>query len=195
MFKAIPAITGRAYFTPGSYSTKLAAADTAYAVPFVPPMNFSFDQIGVRVTTAGVGSGADVRLSVYIDNNGRPGKLLNDFGAVTALTSTGAFKVDVVGSSGRPMLWADQLYWLVSNWNTAATTQPTVAALATAVVPQGVTAGLGTASIATIPSAVTDCAVGLSGSYTYAAAPADGSSITWSVVTNATVPLIGLRAA
>jgi hypothetical protein len=195
MLNVFPAIAGRAYFTPGSYLTKLTVADTAYAVPFIAPVNFSFDQIGVNVTTAGVGANADVRLAIYHDDAGRPGKLYNDFGAITGLTSTGGKTISVTGNNGRPMLWAGHLYWLVSAWDGAGTDNPVVAALATAVVPQAVAAGLGVASIANLPSSAATAAVGLSGSHTYGALPDDGTDITWSVVLNGAVPLVGLRAA
>jgi hypothetical protein len=196
----IAPVVGRAYFTPGSYLTLLTAANTAYAVPYIPPrQGLTFDQIGVNVTTAGVGAGADCRFAIYLDDGkGRPGKLVADYGAVTTLTSTGAFKVDLSGSLDKPMLWGGKLYWLVSLFGTAATTQATVAALATAVVPQAVSAGLGTASIATMPSSAATAAVGLTAPSTYAGAtalPDYGSSLTWSVVLNAAVPLVGLRAA
>jgi hypothetical protein len=188
-------IAGRAYFTPGSYATKLAAADTAYAVPFVPPVTFAFDQIGVNVTTAGSGANCDVRLGLYDDDGGRPGKLIQDFGAVADLTGTGSYKVDVVGSEGKPMLWAGHLYWLVSAFDGAGTTQPTVAALSTSVTPQAVAAGLGVANIAALPSSAATAPIGLSGSHTFGALPEDGGDITWSVVLNSAVPLVGLRAA
>ena len=195
--RLLPAIAGRAYFTPGSYTTLLAVADKIYAVPFIAPKGgITPDRIGVNVTTAGEGAGADVRFGIYKDRNGRPGDLLLDAGAATALITTGEFKKDIVGALS-PFLWPGQLYWLAVNVDGAATTQPTVAALATGVVPQEVAAGLGVANIAALPSSAATAGVGLRADHTYNISNAlpDGGDLTWAVQLNAAVPLVGLRAA
>lgn len=188
-------VTGRAYFTPGSYTTLLGVADKVYATPFVANANgFTYDRIGVNVTTQGAGANADIRLGIYDDVNGRPGKLIADYGSVTGLTSTGEYKVDVAGPV-KPFLWPGRVYWLVVGFNTAASTMPTVAALATSVVPQLVAGGLGVASLAALPSSAATAAVGLRADMAFGALPSLGSSLTWTVQLNAAVPLVGLRAA
>jgi hypothetical protein len=193
----LPAIAGRAYFAAGSYTTLLAVADKIYATPFVVPKNgITPDRIGVNVTTGGSGANCDVRFGIYRDRNGRPGDLVGDFGAATALTGTGEYKVDIVGAL-RPTLWPDQLYWLVANFDGAGTTQPTVAALATGVVPQEIAAALGVVDLSVLPSSAATAAVGLRGDHTYTIANAlpDGGDITWTPQLNAAVALVGLRAA
>lgn len=188
-------VVGRVYHAPGSYLTLLAAADTAYAVPFmVPRRGMNFDQIGVRVTTAGEGANCDVRIGIYhSDGAGRPGKLLQDFGVISALISAAAFKVDITGGFERPMLWGGHQYWLVAAFDGAATTQPTVAAIGAAAAPQELSAQLGAATIAALPSAATAGMVGLTAPHTFAALPEYGSSLTWTAVATA-MPLVGLRA-
>lgn len=193
----LPAITGRAYFAKGSYTTLLAVADKIYATPFIAPRGgITPDRMGVNVTTGGLGANCDVRFGIYKDRNGRPGDLLGDFGAATALTGTGEYKVDIVGALS-PFLWPGQLYWLVANFDGAATTQPTVAALATSVVPQDIAASLGVASLAVLPSSAATAAVGLRADHTYVIADAlpDGADLTWTVQLNAAVAMAGLRAA
>jgi hypothetical protein len=191
----IPYVSQRAYFPKGSYGTFLTEADTAYALPFIPANGgFVPDQIGVRVTTQGAGANCDVRCAIYTDIGGRPGKLVHDSGLITALTSATSFTASITGAL-RPTLWGGKLYWLVAAFDGAASTQPTVAGLATAVLPQDITAALGVADIASIPSAVAAGAVGLKGTYTMPGAFPEYSSVSWSVVLNAVVPMVGLRAA
>ncbi|TAJ97162.1 MAG: hypothetical protein EPO10_14565 [Reyranella sp.] len=195
--KLLPAIAGRAYFTPGSYTTLLAAADKIYAVPFVAGKGgITPDRIGVNVTTQGAGANCDVRFGIYADRNGRPGTLIGDFGAKTGLTSTGEHKVDIIGAL-RPFLWPGQLYWLAANFDGAASTQPTVAALATSVVPQEIAAYLGVADLASLPSSAATAGVGLRADLTYNISNAlpDGGDLTWAVQLNTAVALVGLRAA
>lgn len=195
MFSQIPAVAGRVYHAPGAYLTLLAAADTAYAVPFVPPRGgMNFDQIGLRVTTQGAGANCDVRLGIYHDDGrGRPGQIVQDYGAIAALTSAAAFKVDVSNPGMRPMLWGGHLYWLVAAFDGAASTQPTVAAVGATAVSQALSAALGSASLAALPSAATAGMTGLTASHTFGALPEFGSSLTWSAVATA-MPLVGLRA-
>lgn len=189
----IAPVSGRAYFTPGSYTTLLAAANTFYAVPFMAgPRGFTPSAVGVNVTTAGVGAGADVRLALYADDGGRPGALIQDFGAITALTSTGAFSVTLSGGAFplKPLLVPGQVYWLASCFNTAATTMPTVAALDTGVVPQNVAGALGVAAIANLPSSAATAGVAVSGSMTYGAFASTAPTNT--VILNGKAPLVGL---
>ncbi len=192
----LPAVSGRAYFTPGAYTTFTVPADTLYATPFrAPPGGLTPTKIGVRVTTAGVGAGADVRFGIYKDAGGRPGELLADFGAVTDLTGTGAYSVDIsYGGSvtPRPFMWDNQVYWLASLWNTAATTQPTVAALDSATTPQANAAALGVVALANLPAQAATAGVALSASLAYGALPASAPAMT--VILNAKAPLVGLLA-
>lgn len=193
----LPAVTGRAYFAKGSYTTLLAVADKIYATPFIVPKGgITPDRMGVNVTTAGEGANCDVRFGIYKDRNGRPGDLLGDFGAKAGLTSTGEHKVDIVGAL-RPFLWPGQLYWLAVNFDGAATTQPTVAALETSVVPQDIAASLGVADLGALPSSAATAGVGLRADLTYNISNAlpDGGDLTWSVQLNAAVAMAGLRAA
>ncbi len=95
----LPAVPGRVYFLPCSPTTLLVAANTFYAVPFIAPKaSRGFNQMGIRVTTAGAGAGADVRLALYVDADGRPGDLINAFGPITGLTAPGAYGVDSVST-------------------------------------------------------------------------------------------------
>jgi hypothetical protein len=199
MTSQLAPVVGRVYHAVGSYLTLLAVADTAYAVPFVPPrQGLTFDQIGVRVSTAGSGANCDVRFAIYHDDGkGRPGKLLADYGAATGLTTEAAHVVALTGTLDRPMLWGGHPYWIVALFDGAATTQPTVAAIGAAAVPQMLGNQMGSATIAALPIVATTGVTGLTGPSTYAAAtalPDYGSSITWTQVATA-MPLVGLRAA
>lgn len=186
-------VSGRAYFSPGSYSTLLTVAGTLYAVPFVPGQFIQPSKVGVNVTTAGVGAGADVKLAIYDSVNGRPGNLVADLGAVAALIATGEFSV-TLSSPVKLGLWPGKVYWLASLWGTAATTQPTVAALDTGVVPQDIAAALGVANLGALPSSIATAAVAVSVTgQTYAngfsaVAPA------MTAILNGKAPLVGLLA-
>lgn len=175
--------------TPG---TLLAAHSTIYALPFMVNSNFVFDQIGVNVTTAGVGANTEARLGVYADDNGRPGTLLFDSGVITGFDSTGA-KVAALAQPHTLMIWANQPYWLASLYRQAATTQPTVAAAAAGGQSPFV-AALGVADIASIPSAAAGLPNGFAiGGQSWAALPAAFPAGAPSL--NAAIPLVGLRAA
>jgi len=182
------AVSGRVYFPPCSPTTLLVSPDRFYAHPFiVPPGARGFDQIGLRVTTAGAGAGADVRLAIYMDANGRPGRLLNGFDPVTGLIATGA-----AASAMTPTLTllAGQLLWLACVFNTAATTMPTVAAINSA---RRFGSQIGAASLAELPTSEGAVATGVSSALTYGAFPEMAPSV--SPVVGAAVPLMGLRAA
>lgn len=186
-------VTGRAYFPKGSYSTLLVVANTFYAAPFKPGRGFSIDRIGVRVTAAGVGTtpAPACRLGIYSDVNGRPGNLIQDFGAITITGgATGEFKTDISPSM---FMWGNQVYWLAAVFNAAQTTQPTVAAMDTAVTPQDNAHSYGVADISALPISAATAGIGVSGSLTYGAFPATAPTNT--VVLNGKLPLIGVRAA
>jgi hypothetical protein len=193
----ISAVTGRAYFPKGSYTTFTPVALTLYAVPFVAPMNgLTPSSVGVNVTGAGAGANCDVRIGIYKDAGGRPGDLLCDFGAITALTGTGSNAV-TPGYGGalvpRPLLWGGQVYWLASIYNTAATTMPTVAAVDTGVIAQDIAAGLGVAGIASLPSSAATAASSVAlAAQTYGALPATAPAMT--AVVNAKAPYFGMIA-
>lgn len=185
-------VAGRAYFTPGSYSTLLTVANTFYAVPFRAERNMFADRIGIRVSTAGAGSSPApaARLAIYADDNGRPGSLIQDFGAMAVGTSTGEIKVDISPSL---FFWGGPIFWLASVFNAAETTQPTVAALDSGVTPQVNAHALGVVDISVLPISAATAGVAVSGSLTYGAFPATAPTNT--VILNGKAPLVGLRAA
>lgn len=189
---SLPAVTGRVYFTPCSPLTLLAVANTFYATPFLAPAGgASFDQIGLRVTTAGNGAGADVALAIYADLGGRPGKLINDCGAIVGLTSLAGFQVNLTP----PLrLQAGVIYWLACVFNVAATTMPTVAAISAALPSQVVGPAFGVAAMGNLPNAsASSTATGVSAAMAFGAFPimAPTSAPAIGVAT----PLIGMRAA
>lgn len=181
------AVSGRVYFPACSPTTLHVTADTFYAHPFVvPPGARGFDQIGLRVTTAGEGAGADVRLAIYKDANGRPGPLLNGFDPVTGLIATGAATLTMTP----PLtLLAGQLLWLACVFNTAAVTMPSVAAINVAY-EWG--AAIGAGSFAALPTSTSGLPTGVSAALAYGAVPEMAPAVT--PVVGAAVPLVGLRA-
>jgi hypothetical protein len=99
-------ISGRWYPQFGAVGTPVALLlNSSYALPFGVSDGHTFVGIGANVTTAG-SAGSTVRLSVYTDNAGYPGTLVNDFGTV-ASTSNGS----ILATS--PLTLAPALYWLI----------------------------------------------------------------------------------
>lgn len=181
------AVPGRVYFPPCSPTTIMVAADTFYAHPFVvPPGARGFDQIGLRVTAAGEGAGADVRLAIYKDANGRPGRLLNDFDPVTGLLATGA----ATSTMTPPLaLLAGQLLWLACIFGTAEVTMPTVAAINSS---RRSASEFGAASFSELPTSDEDVPSGVSATMAFGAFPEMAPEV--APVVGAAVPLVGLRA-
>jgi hypothetical protein len=182
------AVSGRVYFPPCSPTTLLVTADTFYAHPFiVPPGARGFDQIGLRVTTAGEGAGADVRLAIYKDANGSPGRRLNGFDPVTGLVETGAAFSTMTPPLG---LMAGRLLWLACVFDSAEVTMPTVAAHGTS---RRSASGFGSASFSELPTSDEYVPSGVSAAMAYGAFPEFAPEAT--PVVGAAVPLMGLRAA
>jgi len=182
------AVPGRVYFPPCSPTTLLAAPDTFYAHPFVvPPGARGFDQIGLRVTTAGEGAGADVCLAIYKDANGAPGRLLNGFDPVTGLVEAGAATSTMTPPLG---LLAGRLLWLARVFSAAGATMPTVAAVGSS---RRSGSEFGAASFAELPTSDDHVPSGVSAAMAYGAFPEFAPEVV--PVVGAAVPLVGLRAA
>lgn len=180
---SLPAVHGRVYFPSCSPTTLVAAPDTFYAFPFVPPRAQGFDQIGLRVTSGGT-AGAEMRLAIYLDRNGRPGSLLSQFGPV-AVTAEGAAEITV---SPPFSLVSRGTLWLAAVFSEA-DTMPTVSAVGAA--PR-IGAGIGAASFGELPSDEGDLAAGVRGAMGYGAFPEVAPEA--EPVASDGVPLIGLRA-
>lgn len=139
------------------------------------------------MTTAGEGAGADVRLAIYKDANGSPGRLLKAFDPVTGLIETGA----VMSTMTPPLeLMAGRLLWLACVFSNAAVTMPTAAAIG---LSRRSGSEFGAASFAELPTSDDHVPSGVS------AATAYGAFVEFAPeavpVVGAAVPLVGLRAA
>lgn len=183
---------GRVYFpqisAPG---TILAAANTIYALPFVMSNSLVPDQIGIRVTTAGVGATAQCRLGIYADDGGRPGELIIDAGLLTGLDSLGAKTVAILLPHSL-QLWGGTAYWLTSLFNTAGTTQPTVSASA-AGAQSPMASAFGVPDMASLPNAAAGFVNGFALAQTFGALPVRFPA--GNPAANAAIPLVGLRSA
>jgi hypothetical protein len=85
-------------------STALTA-NRIYAHPFIVAKTITIDRIAVNCTT--LISGGGLRLGIYSDNNGEPGALLLDAGAVsTAATGVKTISISQQLTAG--------LYWLAA---------------------------------------------------------------------------------
>lgn len=187
-------VSQRVYFPAVTPGTLVVAPNVLYALPFFVGQNFDPDQFKFTITSAHSGSGDNVKLGIYSDNGGIPGKLLVQ-NTVTAFgTGTGMISSTLVNDY-KPFL-RPGVYWLASLWDTAGTTQATVAAAAAGLNNGLIQAALGVATAGVLPSSAATSINGVAvTSQTYASGLAsDFSTLSAAYATNGAVPLIGLRA-
>jgi hypothetical protein len=110
----------------GTTSSYAAAANTLYAVPFIPATSDSVDRLGIGISVAG-GSGSVVRMGIYADNGDyKPGSLLGDYGTASATTVAYA----ETATNGSPVaLTTGTLYWLAFASQGSPATNPSVRAI------------------------------------------------------------------
>lgn len=162
----LPWVKGRFYGVPqGTTPTALLTiTGTLYAYPIYVPETIAIQTLNLSVTTGQTGGAA--HLGIYADNNGYPGALIYDSGAVTGLTSTA---VSTVTPSTPPVL-TPGWYWVASIF-TASSTFPSVAGTSVTYTQQNpAIIGWDTAAHALATSA--EAVTGISVAGTYGALPA-----------------------
>jgi hypothetical protein len=117
---AVPFVSG-SWYCPitGTLSTLQPAEGIEQAVQFVAGANANVVALAAAVTTVG-STGATIRLALRADNNGMPGPLVVDAGAVDA-TQLGAAPLTVAAQ-----LVTGSRYWLTATVQGAATTRPII---------------------------------------------------------------------
>jgi hypothetical protein len=113
---------GLYYATAGTTTTTSPPNQSLRVTPLYVPRALTLDRIGLDVTTAGQ-AGAVIRLGIYADDGGYPGALVLDAGTIAG---------DAVATPEITIAQALAIgvYWLGACVQNAATTQPTVRALA-----------------------------------------------------------------
>lgn len=98
-------------------STGAIATGATNALPFSPAGNFTADQIGMEVSTAGAG-GALIRMGLYASNaaGDRPGSLITDYGTIASDTT--GYKMITINQAFE----AGNTYWLAWAAEVAAST-------------------------------------------------------------------------
>lgn len=110
-FLQAPMTSGR-WTGPRVFSTANAAvaANTLYAIPFIPADTFTADQIGLRVATGAAGS-AKAGIYTALTATNLPDALVAE--CSTDMDTTATANVQA-GFSANPMLTAGRLYWLAA---------------------------------------------------------------------------------
>lgn len=151
-----------------STTTTVPGAGAIQALPFSPSRTLTYTKIGVKVTAAGT-AGCLIRLGIYADANGQPGRLILDAGTVAG--DAVAVKEAVISQSLAP-----GMYWLVSNYNDGG------------IIVTGVSTSV---SIMGFTSALSAPTRGLTRTFAFAAFPSDESAQTYTLTSGP--PLHWLR--
>ena len=122
----LPWVKGRFYGLPPGATLEplLTVTATLYAYPIYVPNAISIATLNLSVTTGQTGGVA--HLGIYADNNGYPGALIYDSGAVTGLTGTA---VSTTTPTVPPTL-TPGWYWIATIFS-ASSTFPSVEAVKT----------------------------------------------------------------
>jgi hypothetical protein len=113
----LPWAKGRFYGLPPGATLEplLTVTGTLYAYPIYVPNPISVATLNLSVTTGQTGGAA--HLGIYADNNGYPGALIYDSGAVTGLTGTAVSTT----TPATPPTLTPGWYWIASIFNASST--------------------------------------------------------------------------